>query len=306
MIKRIALAAALSLSATPALAASLLYGSDNQNIYTVDTATGLATLVGANGLPGLDPNGVGTIVRDLTSSATTLYGAQFTFTGTGTTGAVVTIDPMTGAITATANLTGLLETNNAKGLYSIAFDKSTNTLFGNTGTRLYTINPTTGASTFVGLLPAGRVVGLGVNETTNALYAVNQYTDVSNVTVITLLELSKVNASILSTVTLTNSCACDIAFDPLTNTGYVSSAFFDPQDNFLYAGLDALNGSLTSASFIGQSGPAAPGGFNGLAFFGTVAVPEPTSWAMMMTGFGLAGFAMRRSKRLQARASSVA
>lgn len=295
MIRQAFLAAAMVVSAAPALAGSVLYASDEKNIYTLNTANGIATLVGANGLPGFDDNGQGSIVRDLTSSTTALYGAKFTVETGGITGAVVTIDPSTGAITHTANLTGLLETGSNKGLYSIAYDNSTSTLFGNTAQRLYTIDPVTGAATFVGALPTGRVVGLGVDSGSNTLFAINQGVD----SLFTLYTLSKIDATILTSVVLANSCACDIAFDPLTNRGYISSSFFDVDDNFLFAGLDALNPDLATTTFLGQHGPVAAFGVNGLAFLGN-AVPEPESWAMMLAGFGMAGCAMRRRKRVAA------
>jgi PEP-CTERM motif len=305
MVKRLVFAAILGMTATPSLAASVLYGSDEKNIYTVDTSTGVSTFVGANGLAGFDTDGYGSIVRDLTSSATTLYGAQWTSSRSGISGSVVTINAATGAITSTAALSGLLETSLNKGLYSIAYDASTNTLFGNTAQRLYAIDPVTGAAIFIGGLPTGRIVGLGVDGSTNALYAINQETDVSGAVTTSFFSLSKVNASVLSTVTLTNQCACDVAFDPLTNQGFVSSAFYDPSGNFLYSGLDALNGGLNSTSFVGQHGAASPFGLNGLAFFGVASVPEPQSWMLMIAGFGAVGFSMRRAKQAATRITVI-
>lgn len=302
MMKLAIAAAAAALAATPALATSVLYASDETNTYTVNTSTGVSTLVGANGLGGFDANGEGSILRDLTSSATILYGAKWTASGSGVTGAVVTINAATGAIASTAGLTGLLETGFNRGLYSIAFDASTNTLFGNTAQRLYTIDPLTGAATFVGALPTGRVVGMGVDNVSNTLFAINSDVDAMGAEIRSLYTLSKLDASILSAVSLANSCACDIAFDPMGNQGYISSNFFDASGNFLYAGLDALDGSLSSTTFVGQHGPAAPFGKNGLAFLSTSAVPEPQSWMLMIAGFGLAGTAMRRSKRIAATA----
>ena len=305
MVKRIIIAAALALSATPAFATSILYGSDNDNIYTVDTATGTATLVGSNGLGGFDADGFGSIIRDLTSSSTQLYGAQWNASQTGITGAIATINRMTGAVISSVALTGLLETGGNRGLYSIAFDTATNTLFGNTGTRLYSIDPVTGAATFIGLLPAnGRVVGLGIDASTGNLYAINNGSDASGNPTFDFHWLDKSNASILSTFGLANPCSCDVAFDPLTSQGYISSNIQDASGNILYGGLDRLNADLSGTSFVGQHGAAAQFGLNGLAFFGG-AVPEPSTWMMMIAGFGLAGVALRRSKRAEARAASA-
>jgi PEP-CTERM motif len=307
MIKRFILAAALALTATPALAASLLFGTDEKNTYTVDTSNGTVTLVGATGLSGFDANGYGSILRDLTSSSTTLYGAQWNVDANGITGSVATVDATTGAVTSSVAVTGLIGAGTNNGLYSVAYDRTTNILYGNSSRRLYTINTTTGVATLVGNLQPGSIIGLGIDDSTGTLFAISQIVDPQNVIQIVLRTLDKANASVLSTVTLANQCACDIAFDPLTNQGYVSSAFYDANDNFLYAGLDALNGVGPGTTFVGQHGPAAPFGMSGLAFLGvTGAVPEPASWALMMTGFGLVGYSMRRARRQQSSVFSVA
>ncbi len=304
MIKRALLAAALSMSAaSPALAASILYGTDNAATFKVNTTTGVTTLLGSNGLSGFNADGYGSILRDLTASSTTLYGAQWNVSASGITGAVATVDTVTGAVTASVALTGLIETGFNQGLYSVAYDLRTNMLYGNTARRLYTINTSTGAATFVGDLGPGSIVGLGIDGSTGTLYSINQIVDASSVTTTFMKTLSKTNASVLSTVTLANQCACDVAFDPLTGKGYISSTFNDSAGAFAYAGLDLLDGTATSTTFVGQHGSASPFGMSGLAFLGaTAAVPEPATWAMMLTGFGLVGFSVRRSKRVAATA----
>jgi PEP-CTERM motif len=302
MLKRFVLGAALSLVATPALSASILYGADNLSVYTINTSSGAATLVGLTGLSGFDANNYGSILRDLTASSTTLYGAQWNVDANGITGAIATVNTTTGAVTSSVALTGLLETGFNKGLYSIAYDLTTNTLYGNTARRIYSIDPITGATTFVGnVTTPGSIIGLGIEGSTGNLYSITQVTDQQNVTVTTLRTLSKVDASVLSSVTLTNLCACDIAFDPLTNQGFIASNFLDADGNLLYSGLDLLDATRTSTTFVGQHGGGAPGGMPGLAFLGVAgAVPEPATWSMMIAGFGLAGFAVRRSKRVAA------
>jgi hypothetical protein len=304
MIKRVIFAAVLSMSAaSPAVAASILYGADNVSTFKVNTATGVTTLLGSNGLGGFNADGFGSILRDLTASSATLYGAQWNAAATGITGAVATVDTVTGAVTSSAALTGLLETGFNQGLYSVAYDLTTNTLYGNTARRLYTINPTTGAATFVGDLGPGSIVGLGIDGSTGTLYSISQIVDAASVITTVMKTLSKTNASVLSTVTLANQCACDIAFDPLTGKGYISSTFNDASGAFSYAGLDLLDSTATSTTFIGQHGPAGTFGMSGLAFLGATApVPEPATWAMMIAGFGVAGLSLRRSKRMTAAA----
>lgn len=307
VIKRFILNASLALAAAvamagPAMAGSVLFGSDDKFLYNLNTTTGAATLVGATGLTGFDSDGYGSILRDLTSSNKALYGAQWTSTPDGITGAVATIDKSTGALISSTTVTGLVENGFNRGLYALAYDLGTNTLFGSTSRRIYTINASTGAATFIGLTSVGSIIGLGIDNGSGALYAVTQTVDANNNTVTLLNNLSKVNASVLSSVALNNFCGCDIAFDPLTNQGYASSLFYDANGALDYAGLDALNASRTGTSFIGRHGSGAPGNMSGLAFFGVAGgVPEPGTWAMMIAGFGLVGFSMRRStqKRLK-------
>ncbi|MBA2920350.1 PEPxxWA-CTERM sorting domain-containing protein [Sphingomonas sp. MAH-20] len=47
--------------------------------------------------------------------------------------------------------------------------------------------------------------------------------------------------------------------------------------------------------FFTPFGPDYHGGIS-VAGLGAVAVPEPATWAMMLTGFGAAGLAMRRRR----------
>ena len=70
-------------------------------------------------------------------------------------------------------------------------------------------------------------------------------------------------------------------------------------------------GSFDPAGTIGHhdsdppGGPNAPppnGGFNPVTNSSVSAVPEPDVWAMMILGFGLVGFALRRRRALEARA----
>jgi hypothetical protein len=284
--------------ATPALAASsVLYATDNTNLYRVNTSTGASTLVGATGLAGIGNDGFGAVVRDLAASATTLYAANNTFSATGTSGAISTLDANTGAILTTVGLTGLLETGANKGLVTIAYDNATNTLFGTTSRRLYTFDALTGAATYLGLLPELGVFGLGIGGPGNNLFAISDVLDAAtNVRSVKLLTLDKTNASLLSSVALTNSCGCDIAFDPLNNSGFITSAFFDANGGFVNGGLDALNAAQNGTTFVGNFGGTL--GHNGLTFFGVsnATVPEPATWAMMLTGFGFAGGAIRRRK----------
>lgn len=78
-----------------------------------------------------------------------------------------------------------------------------------------------------------------------------------------------------------------------TGTAY---AYIDPfiSLNFGGSGLDAANYSLTLGD--GSVANASADGFTG----GGGGVPEPASWALMITGFGLAGTALRRRRTVAA------
>ena len=301
MINKALAVALLLYSTTPTIAANVLYGTDNFSTYRVDFGTGVISLIGSNSLGGVDADGHGSIIRDLAASSTTLYGAQWNDSATGITGAVATIDVATGAVTASLALTGLVETETVfnRGLYSLAYDLKTNTLYGNTARRLYTINTTTGAATFVGNLdPVSRIVGLGINNETGVLYSINQIFDDADVATTFLKTLDKTNAAVLSSVTLPNDCGCDIAFDPITGNGYISSLFYDAAGTPSFAGLDLLDSTASNVMFVGQHGPRASA-MAGLAFLGsTTPVPEPSSWAMIIAGFGIVGYSLRRTKLL--------
>ena len=151
-------------------------GGGNPSIYTVDKATGLATLLGDSGL------GLAAIGGLDVDSAGTLY-AAVNIAGAGGTGSdhLATISKITGAATIIGpfgTCTGVTVPSSGggactiEGIEGIAFDAS-GTLWGAHSARgaagaagLYTINPTTGAATFVAPIddgsgaPSGGVVSL--------------------------------------------------------------------------------------------------------------------------------------------------
>ena len=71
------------------------------------------------------------------------------------------------------------------------------------------------------------------------------------------------------------------------NTATASNIAFFHQDN-VASDIYRVNGNGTISAF----GPATSTRVNAVA-----AVPEPTTWAMMLVGFGAVGFAMRRRKK---------
>jgi hypothetical protein len=293
MVRSFLPVAALLMSAAlaaPAFAATTLYGSDNTRIYRVDPVTGATVLVGNTGLSDLDENGQGTIIRDLAASRDTLYGAVFSFGPNGITGGVARINPLTGAIISNVALTGLVDVGPNQGLYTLAYDTSTDTLYGSTRRNLYTIDPLTGAATLVGASPgAALFVGLGFQRGTNALYGITEtVSDAGRMT--TIYRLNAATGGALSVSALNASCGCDITFDPATGRGYMPSNVVDADGNFLSSNLSIFNTGVDSTSIVGPNNS-----MNGLAFFG--AVPEPESWAMMILGFFGIGMAMRHRRR---------
>jgi hypothetical protein len=103
-----------------------------------------------------------------------------------------------------------------------------------------------------------------------------------------------------------NTRYLQIAVFSTVNNLFTTSGFGEPINRTLVAG-DQFN-SFFSLTNVQQGGPL--GSVSGTFNVATVkfsiqnagAVPEPTSWAFMITGFGLVGGMMRRERRMQLRA----
>ena len=72
----------------------------------------------------------------------------------------------------------------------------------------------------------------------------------------------------------------------------------------------ALNNFAVGAGTFTLNIQGTPGTQNGafggnVAFVSTSAVPEPTTWAMMLVGFGAVGYSMRRSRNSQTALAAV-
>ncbi|WP_341901684.1 PEPxxWA-CTERM sorting domain-containing protein [Sandarakinorhabdus limnophila] len=72
-----------------------------------------------------------------------------------------------------------------------------------------------------------------------------------------------------------NACGLDLSTFGIASGGTVSS---------LRLGFLTNNQTIASTSLVGALNPQAVGG----------AIPEPATWAMLLTGFGLVGATMRR------------
>ena len=75
-------------------------------------------------------------------------------------------------------------------------------------------------------------------------------------------------------------------FPNTESTGLIADTTFDTNTVGRYVTIDIT-------SFYGASG-----GLNEVEVFGTSAVPEPATWAMMLAGMGMVGFAMRRRAKV--------
>lgn len=166
----------------------------------------------------------------------------------GHTNDFVTVDTATGAITLIANAPNSM----AEGWTSLDYDATTGNLYGSSGvcntvSRLWTINPATGASTQVGVITGATCIvaiavspdGLmyGFDIVTDSLYAIDKTTGA---------------ASLLGSVGFNANYAQDMTFDQATGVlylaGFDGGAFTDQ----IYT-VDLTTGAATSVGDIGAS-----------------------------------------------------
>jgi hypothetical protein len=153
-----------TLLAVPSLPAQLiLYGATGSggqpgSLFTINTSTGAATLVG----PLVDSVGTPYSMTGMAYHAPTdtLYGSTVTNSQSPTNGRLVRIDRNTGLVTTI----GPFSIAAGGSLADISFQPGTNTLFGwgNFGEALFTVNLTTGLATQVGVTVPGLQGGGGL------------------------------------------------------------------------------------------------------------------------------------------------
>jgi hypothetical protein len=82
-----------------------------------------------------------------------------------------------------------------------------------------------------------------------------------------------------------------------TSLTEIGGLAYDPSDNTFWAGdYDRLNHLSITGATLGSL--SLPGAFHdGLAIGDLTAVPEPSTWSLMLVGFGAMGSAMRRGRR---------
>lgn len=154
-----------------------------------------------------------------------------------------------------------------------------------------------------GCLFAGNINGnpdpTNVNSFNNAEAAYNVWAVANGQPIITLNWITKSDDANFGT------------FGSITGGGTASGTFNLPGWEIEYFAVKASN-EFVLYEFLGTGGSgnwvvASGKDVSHIAFFGQrTAVPEPGTWAMMLLGFGAAGFAMRRRKRPAMRAFQIA
>jgi hypothetical protein len=229
--------------------------------------------------------------------------------GTDSSGSLFKIDETTGSST-------LVASSNPNASLGLAYNSLTGVMYsiGLFNGNLSTINLSTGATTFVGNnnFP---MTGLTFSQDFSTLYslasnggsllAVNPTTAAATV-------IGATNPSLLDLATNSSGALFGGGFggiysiDPLTGATTLiggtltwTSIAFDASGNLygIEISTDALykiNASTGAATLVGG---AIGGDVRGLAFEISAAVPEPSTWAMMILGFAGVGYMTYRRKR---------
>jgi len=152
------------------------------------------------------------------------------------------IDPTTGNMTVIGNY-GVSD-----GLNGLAYDTTTNTLYGCSSSSLYVVNITTGSTTYIGNFGTGGVmIGIACDSNGN-LYGEDLGTD-------SLYSINKTtgSATLIGALGLSLNYAQDMAFDKDTDTCYLA-AFQDFGGGIYEGALYVVNVTTASATKIGDFG----------------------------------------------------
>lgn len=91
----------------------------------------------------------------------------------------------------------------------------------------------------------------------------------------------------------------EVSYYDQNNAWIASATYFASADNFQFTGFKADPGQLVSRfTFVSTGGGILNTGIDNIYATPAGGVPEPAAWAMMLSGFGLVGGAMRRRAKL--------
>jgi hypothetical protein len=277
---RVLLSASIAIVASSPASATELFSVDFSGpatLYNMNQTTGVASAIGA----GVGTDSVGDLTSDTRPGSPTLWGVRIA--DGAALDSLLTIDPATGAETGAVPITIAPTVAGAPPghMTSIAFDPVSGVLYGNTTIgfgapfdALYSIDPTTGDTTFIGRITFDNVFALGFDQLGN-LFGVADASD-------ELISISLASGNGTFIANMQVGALFDIASRPEDNAMFA----VDTTTNSLYT-LDVTNGALTG---IGDYG--APLNLVGLAFS---PIPEPGT--LLLLGAGVALLAGRRERR---------
>lgn len=286
-------AAALSLFAGSAAAESLVALNSNNQIGVFDSGAGVVNTTLFNTITGINV-GEMFVGIDLRPSNNLIYGLT-------TSNNIYTIDAYTGVSSYVATLSQPVVdgVNKSYGFdFNPVADRTPNAslrLISSAGDN-YAVNITTGGVTVATSIPTGYTGAAYLNSdasmpdtapASTALYYVNADNDT--------LGFAPTGFN-NPTITTVGSLGADVfsatGFE-ITNTSNAYGAFTlagNPGDSGLFSVNLATGNAIQIASFVGN--------VNGLTSAPLSPVPEPETYALMLSGLGLIGFVSRRRKQM--------
>lgn len=265
--------AVVAVSLSGVASADTLYGIAYPGvtpIFTVNQTSGALTAGPSTGL-----NSIGDLA---TGTGGNIWGVGISGPG----GILYQFNPLTGSAVSTVSITGT-----GGQIVSLAYDNRANIVYGTTATDfggvgnfLYSINPVSGAATFIGDFGIGQLYGLAFNQRDGFLYGTSGE-DLSS-----LYRIDTTNASATLIGSTGTTGVFDIAFRPSDNALFLSGA-----GSYSLYTADLTTAAATLVGPFGSSSNLA-----GLAFTETTVVPVPPSVALMLTGLAGLGWAARRRR----------